>query len=513
MVDNTVDNIVLILDFGSQYTQLITRRVRELGVYCEVKPYFANKPENKPCAIILSGGPNSILEKGAPLIPDWVFNYDIPILGLCYGMQTLCKQLGGEVSRSGQKEYGNAKIMIKEKCTLFENLNQMTVWMSHQDMVTKVPDGFEIVATTEKGVVAAVRSKDEPWYGIQFHPEVSHTTEGLKLLDNFLKISGCLRGWTIGCIVEQAVNQIREQILPNNRVLIAVSGGVDSSVVAALCHKAVPNNMVPVFVDNGLLRLGEKEEVVNNFKKMGINLNVIEGADTFLGRLEGVVDPEKKRKIIGNTFIELFEDFAHSYPKNITHLAQGTIYPDVIESSGVGSTAHTIKSHHNVGGLPDVLQLKLLEPIRMLFKDEVRKIGSVLLPENCLINMRHPFPGPGLGIRIMGEVSRERLKTVAHADKIFTDELFKANLYHDVSQAFAVLLPVKTVGIKGDRRCYEEVICLRAVCTDDFMTAKWAQLPYKFFQNVSTRIVSEVDGITRVVYDITEKPPGTVEWE
>ena len=509
---------IIIIDFGSQYTQLIARRVREVGVYSLVVPSSKNAQEIKamnPSGIILSGGPESVTVSKSQKISKELIDSKIPILGICYGMQTLSKELGGKVASADIHEFGHAEISFGNPSPIFKNIklknNLFDVWMSHGDQVEKLPNNFEVIASSKDCQIAGFQSKDESIFGLQFHPEVTHTEQGTKILSNFVfDICGCEKNWSTKDIINSMIDDVKIQV-KNEKVLLGLSGGVDSSVVAMLLHKAIGSNLVCIFVDHGLLRLGEVDEVMTTFQEIGIDIRLSKASNIFISRLKGVIDPEKKRKIIGNTFIDIFEKEAKKI-KNINWLAQGTIYPDVIESSSDGHNSSVIKSHHNVGGLPERMNLKLLEPIRQLFKDEVRKIGKELKTPEHIIS-RHPFPGPGLGIRIMGEVLNDRIKTLQKADKIFIDELHKNNLYDSLSQAFVVYLPIKSVGVVGDERRYEDVLALRAVETVDFMTAKWANLPYDFIGKVSNRIVNEIPTVSRVVYDCTGKPPATIEWE
>jgi len=514
---------ILILDFGSQYTQLLARRVREAGVYCELRPY--DMPEDeirafKPMGIILSGGPESVTEHETPRASQAVFDLGVPVLGICYGMQTMAAQLGGKVDTAAEREYGYAQVRVHGS-RLLEDLHDkldgntgiLDVWMSHGDRVTELPKGFSVMCETDNAPLAGIADEFRNYYGVQFHPEVTHTRQGADILRRFVhEICGCEGLWTSGNIIDEMIHAVREQV-GSDEVLLGLSGGVDSSVVAALLHKAIGKQLTCIFVDNGLLRLHEGDEVMATFKQhMGVRVIRVDAQQRFLDALKGVQDPEQKRKIIGRSFIEVFEDEA-SKIKNAKWLAQGTIYPDVIESAGAKSgKAKVIKSHHNVGGIPEDMKLGLVEPLRELFKDEVRRIGSELgLPDRMV--HRHPFPGPGLGVRILGEVKHEYAEILRRADAIFIEELYRYDLYHKVSQAFAVFLPVKSVGVVGDNRAYEYVIALRAVETVDFMTANWARLPYEMLEHVSRRIVNEVRGVSRVVYDITGKPPGTIEWE
>ena len=516
---------ILILDFGSQYTQLIARRVREIGVYCELHPFDMSDEDIRafaPKGIILAGGPESVHQEGSPRAPQAVFELGVPLLGICYGMQTMSEQLGGKVEGSDMREFGYARVDLVGKSRLFDGIEDhmdddgvfgLDVWMSHGDKVTQLPDGFHIIASTPNCPIAAMGNEERHYYGVQFHPEVTHTKQGGRILSRFLlEICGCEALWTPSNIVEDLVQQVRAQVGSDN-VLLGLSGGVDSSVVAALLHKAIGEQLTCVFVDNGLLRLHEGDQVMAMFaENMGVKVIRADAEAQFLGNLEGEPDPEKKRKIIGRTFIDVFDAEA-SKLTNIKYLAQGTIYPDVIESAGTkNGKAHVIKSHHNVGGLPEEMNLKLVEPLRELFKDEVRKIGLELgLPYDMVY--RHPFPGPGLGVRILGEVKKEYADLLRRADDIFITELRKADWYHKVSQAFVVFQPVKSVGVVGDGRRYAWVVALRAVETIDFMTARWAHLPYELLEKVSNRIINEIEGISRVTYDVSSKPPATIEWE
>ena len=516
-LSNKKVDTILVLDFGSQYTQLIARRVRESNVYSEILPWDIAESkitELKPKGVILSGGPNSVTETFTPRAPQIVFDLGIPILGICYGMQTLAEQMGGHVISVDQKEFGHSELEIETESILFKGLNKkINVWMSHGDQVQDLPDDFNLVASTASAPIAAMEHKDSPIFAIQFHPEVTHTECGQKVLENFLfNICHANADWKMDDLISQRIEEIKEQV-KNSKVLLGLSGGVDSSVTAALLHKAIGKKLTCVFVDNGLLRKGEAEQVMQTFKE-NMNLNVIksDSEEVFLRHLKNIEDPEQKRKVIGRTFIDIFDAEAIKL-KDINFLAQGTIYPDVIESSGSESKeARVIKSHHNVGGLPEEMKLDLVEPLRDLFKDEVRRMGAELgIPVDML--ERHPFPGPGLGVRIIGEINKDKTRVLREADHIFIEELIKADLYDKVSQAFAVLLPVKSVGVVGDERRYAEVIALRAVETVDFMTARWAHLPYEFLEHVSNRIVNEIEEISRVVYDISSKPPATIEWE
>ncbi len=516
---------ILILDFGSQYTQLIARRVRELGVYCELHPFDMSDEdirEFNPRGIILAGGPESVHAEGSPRAPQAVFDLGVPLFGICYGMQTMSEQLGGKVQGSDEREFGYARVDLVGKSRLFDGIEDhmdddgvfgLDVWMSHGDKVTAMPEGFHILACTPSCPIAAMGDDDRRYYGVQFHPEVTHTRQGGRILSRFLlEICGCEALWTPSNIVDDLVEQVRAQVGSAN-VLLGLSGGVDSSVVAALLHKAIGDQLTCVFVDNGLLRLHEGDQVMAMFaENMGVKVIRADAEAQFLDNLAGEADPEKKRKIIGRTFIDVFDAQA-SKLDNIQYLAQGTIYPDVIESAGAKSgKAHVIKSHHNVGGLPEEMNLKLVEPLRELFKDEVRKIGLELgLPYDMVY--RHPFPGPGLGVRILGEVKKEYADLLRRADHIFIQELRNFDWYHKTSQAFVVFQPVKSVGVVGDGRRYAWVVALRAVETIDFMTARWAHLPYELLEKVSNRIINEIEGISRVTYDVSSKPPATIEWE
>ncbi len=524
MTTNIHSDKILILDFGSQYTQLIARRIREIGVFCEIHPFdwSADNIKNfNAKGIILSGGPETVTASDTPRADDIIFQLHIPILGICYGMQTMAQQLGGKVENSDSHEYGYAQIRARGHSSLLTDIEDkisaqgyglLDVWMSHGDKVVELPEGFMLMASTESAPIAAMADEERQFYGVQFHPEVTHTKQGGRILERFItQICLCDTLWTPGNIVSESIESIRKQV-GDDEVILGLSGGVDSSVVAALLHKAIGEQLTCVFVDNGLLRLNEGDQVMSAFAQhMGVKVIRVNAEKRFLDKLEGVDDPEKKRKIIGHEFIEVFDQEAGNLD-NAKWLAQGTIYPDVIESGGQNGKAHLIKSHHNVGGLPDDMKLSLLEPLRELFKDEVRKLGLELgLPYDMVY--RHPFPGPGLGVRILGEVKKEYADILREADAIFIEELFKNDLYHKVSQAFAVFLPVKSVGVKGDGRCYSYVIALRAVETIDFMTARWAHLPYDVLETISSRIINEVENVTRVSYDISSKPPATIEWE
>lgn len=517
---------ILILDFGSQYSQLIARRVREAGVYCELHAWDMDDAAVrafKPKGIILSGGPESVTGgDDAPRAPEVVFQLDVPVLGICYGMQTMAAQLGGEVEGADHHEYGHAQVRARghsqllldiEDHTTVEGYGILDVWMSHGDRVNKLPEGFKLIASTDSAPIAGIADESRGFYGLQFHPEVTHTRQGKRIIDRFVHfICGCEQLWTAENIIEDSIQQVREQV-GTDEVLLGLSGGVDSSVVAALLHKAIGDHLTCVFVDNGLLRLHEGDQVMAVFAEhMGVKVIRVDAEARFLDALKGINDPEKKRKVIGNMFIEVFEEEAAKL-KNVKWLAQGTIYPDVIESAGAKSgKAHVIKSHHNVGGLPENMKLKLVEPLRELFKDEVRRLGVELGLSHGMV-YRHPFPGPGLGVRILGEVKKEYADLLRRADAIFIEELYNHDYYHKVSQAFTVFLPVKSVGVVGDQRRYEYVVAVRAVETIDFMTARWAHLPYELLEIVSSRIINEVSGISRVTYDISSKPPATIEWE
>ena len=519
------DQQLLIVDFGSQYTQLIARRVREVGVYCEILPFDHPRDElaercRRARGIVLSGGPESVTEGSSPRIPPKLLELDRPVLGICYGMQAMAAQLGGTVGASDLREFGHAAIEVANGSRLlgaldFDSGNRLPVWMSHGDKVTAAPPGFCITASTENAPIAAMEHESRPWFGLQFHPEVTHTRQGDEIYRRFARdICGCDGLWTPGNIVADAVRTARRQV-GGGRVVLGLSGGVDSSVVAALLSRAVGDRLTCVFVDNGLLRKNEREEVEATFapsNALNLNLVSVDARDEFYGKLAGVDDPEAKRKAIGNTFIDVFEREAKKL-EGVGWLAQGTIYPDVIESAASAhGKAHVIKSHHNVGGLPERMSLGLIEPLRELFKDEVRRIGMHLgLPRELVY--RHPFPGPGLGVRVLGEVRPRYCDILREADAIFIEELRAADYYDRVSQAFAVFMPVKSVGVVGDARRYEPVIALRAVETVDFMTARWAHLPYALIERVSNRIVNEIAAVSRVVYDVSSKPPATIEWE
>jgi GMP synthase (glutamine-hydrolysing) len=516
---------ILILDFGSQYTQLIARRVRECGVYCELHPYTISDDaikEFNPAGIILSGGPESTTEHHTPRAPQIVFELGCPVLGICYGMQTMAVQLNGAVTPSQQCEFGYAQVQLHGHSKLFNNIEDevdaegnalLDVWMSHGDQVTKLPNGFQITACTNNTSITAMSDETRNFFGVQFHPEVTHTKQGMRIIERFVKdICACAGDWTAQHILQQSLTDIKNKV-KNDQVLLGLSGGVDSAVTAALLHRAIGKQLICVFVDHGLLREGDNEHVMDILAKhMNIPVIRVDAAQRFFSALSGVTNPEQKRKIAGKLFIEVFEEEAAKHA-NVKLLAQGTIYPDVIESAGAQTGgAHKIKSHHNVGGLPEFMKLSLVEPLRNLFKDEVRKLGLELgLPYELLY--QHPFPGPGLAVRVLGEVKPEYVAIARKADAIFMEELRKHDLYYKVNQAFAVFLPVKSVGVTGDARRYAHVIALRAVETTDFMTAHWAHLPYDFLAHVSHRIVNEVPDVSRVVYDISGKPPATIEWE
>ncbi len=516
---------ILILDFGSQYTQLIARRIRECGVYCEIYSCDVSADEIKqfsPKGIILSGGPETVTSQDTSRANQVVFEMGIPVLGVCYGMQTMTEQLGGKVEISDHREFGFAQIRARghslllkdiEDTTTAEGYGLLDVWMSHGDRVVELPEGFHLISSSEGAPIAGIANEEKQFYGLQFHPEVTHTKQGQRILSRFANdICGCDSLWTADNIIKENINTVREKV-GNDQVILGLSGGVDSSVVAALLHRAIGEQLICVFVDTGLLRLHEGDQVMATFAQhMGVKVIRVNAEQRYLTALAGVSDPEKKRKIIGNLFIEIFDEEANKLT-SAKWLAQGTIYPDVIESAGAKTgKAHLIKSHHNVGGLPEDMTLKLVEPLRELFKDEVRQLGLELgLPADMVF--RHPFPGPGLGVRILGEVKKEYADLLREADAIFIEELYKHQLYDKVSQAFAVFLPIKSVGVMGDGRRYDYVIAIRAVETIDFMTARWAHLPYDFLDSISRRIINEVAGISRVTYDISGKPPATIEWE
>jgi len=516
----THPEVVLILDYGSQYSQLIARRVRELGVYSELHPYHLAVDrirEMRPRGIILSGSPYSTYEQGAPISSPALFDLGIPVLGICFGLQLIGFQLGGEVDRAARREYGQATLRIDEQSDLFADLpdqarDGMTVWMSHGDHLTRMPPGFEAIGHTDNAPICAIRNAEKRIYGVQFHPEVVHTPQGKQVLRNFLyRICGCTGGWSPASFIQTAVREIRETV-GEGRVICALSGGVDSSVAAVLLHRAIGDQLQCVHINNGLMRLDESESVVRTFRDhFAIPLDYVDATDRFLAKLRGVTHPERKRKIIGKMFIEIFEEEATKAGR-VDFLAQGTLYPDVIESTSFRGPSVTIKTHHNVGGLPKRMKLRLIEPFRELFKDEVRAVGLELgLPEDLI--WRHPFPGPGLAVRVLGPATRERLDLLRRADAIFVEEIRKAGLYREIWQGFVVLLPIKSVGVMGDGRTYEHVAAVRAVNSVDGMTADWSRIPHDVLAAISSRITNEVRGINRVVYDISSKPPSTIEWE
>ena len=522
---NIYNDKILILDFGSQYTQLIARRIREIGIYCELLPYDVSShfiEKFKPNGIILSGGPDTVSQKNSARAPDIVFELNVPLLGICYGMQTMAVQLGGNANSAERAEFGFAQVRAQNHSQLLHNISDeinsaghglLDVWMSHGIEVTKLPKDFNLIASTDNCPIAGFANEEKHYYGLQFHPEVTHTKQGKAILERFVtSICNCQKNWTTENIIDNLLKNIKDQV-GDNKVLLGLSGGVDSSVVATLLHQAIGAQLTCVFVDNGLLRLNEGEEVMQTFaENMGVKVIRANAQQYFYEKLANENDPENKRKIVGRAFIEIFDQEAQKL-QDINFLAQGTIYPDVIESAGAASgKAKVIKSHHNVGGLPEEMQFELVEPLKALFKDEVRAIGVKLgLTEKILY--RHPFPGPGLGVRILGQVKEEYADILRRADYIFMEELIKHNLYNKVNQAFAVFLPIKSVGVTGDERRYDYVIALRAVETIDFMTARWARLPHDFLDHVSNRIMNEISRVSRVVYDISGKPPSTIEWE
>ncbi|KAL7666848.1 GMP synthase [glutamine-hydrolyzing] [[Candida] zeylanoides] len=516
-----VFDTILVLDFGSQYSHLITRRLREFNVYAEMLPCTQKISELswKPVGIILSGGPYSVYLDGSPHVDHDIFKLNVPILGICYGMQELAWINGKGVGRGDKREYGPATLNVADaSCPLFKGVDHSMVWMSHGDKLESLPTGFKVVATSDNSPFAAISHESEPIYGIQFHPEVTHTAKGKQLLRNFaIDICKAQNNWTMENFIDTEIARIKKLVGPTAEVIGAVSGGVDSTVGAKIMHEAIGERFHAIYVDNGVMRLNETENVYKTLTEgLGINLTVVDAADLFLGRLKGVTDPEKKRKIIGNTFINVFEEEAAKIKpasgQEIEFLLQGTLYPDVIESISFKGPSQTIKTHHNVGGLLENMKLKLIEPLRELFKDEVRHLGELMGVPHDLV-WRHPFPGPGLAIRVLGEVTPAQVKIAREADDIFISEIKAAGLYKDISQAFAALLPVKSVGVQGDQRTYEQVIALRAITTVDFMTADWFEFDHSFLKRVASRIVNEVSGVARVTYDITSKPPATVEWE
>ena len=506
---------IIILDFGSQYTQIIARKIREIGVYAEIYPFNISKEmllSLNPSGIVLSGGPSSVYAENAPHPFTEIFELDIPILGICYGLQIIAYMNNGSVDKSAAREYGRANLIIDKPNKLLAGITSNQVWMSHGDSLKSLPEGFEIIAHTENSPIAAIQNEEKRIYGVQFHPEVHHTIDGKTILENFArKICQITDNWTTHSFIETTIEKIRQQV-GNDEVICALSGGVDSTVLAVLLHKAIGDKLHCIHIDTGLMRLNESQELMDLFRQnFNMSIELIDGSQTFLDRLKGITDPEEKRKIIGKSFIDLFEIGAKRF-NNAKWLAQGTLYPDVIESVSVKGPSVVIKSHHNVGGLPEKMGLKLIEPFRELFKDEVRAVGRQLGVPEWFVR-RHPFPGPGLGIRILGEITPERIKILQKADAIYIEEIRNAGLYDQIWQAFAVLLPVKSVGVMGDERTYENTCVLRAVTSVDGMTADWFAMPYEVLSKISNRIINEVQGINRVVYDITSKPPGTIEWE
>ncbi len=512
---NSQEELIIILDFGSQYTQLIARRIREQKVFCKILPFNSEiDPQDKRNlkGIILSGGPSSVFDENAPILDKKFLELNVPILGICYGLQIIAHSLGGKVEKGKKREYGRAIIDVQDSYDLFKGLDKkQKVWMSHGDFVVKLPEGYQTLATTESIPYAAIKNPKKKIFGLQFHPEVVHTENGKIILENFLfNICGCRGIWTSESFISTSVQKIKDEV-ENGKVICGVSGGVDSFVCAVLVNKAIGDQLTSIFIDNGLLRKNEVVEVIGAFKKLNMKFDFVDASERFLSELKGVIDPEEKRKIIGRVFIEVFEEEAKRIGE-VDFLAQGTLYPDLIESISFKGPSATIKSHHNVGGLPEVMNLKLIEPLKELFKDEVRLIGKELnLPDTIL--QRHPFPGPGLAVRIIGEVNKTELDLLREADEIFIQELIKSGYYDKVWQAFCVLLPVRSVGVMGDERTYENVAALRAVTSTDGMTADWAQLPPDLIGKISNRIINQVKGINRVVYDISSKPPATIEWE
>jgi GMP synthase (glutamine-hydrolysing) len=511
--------MIIILDYGSQYAELIARRIRECNVYSEVVAHTISATEitsKKATGLILSGGPSSVYDDGAPSCDSDIFKLGIPILGICYGMQLMVTAMGGEVTHHKKQEYGKAEILIDDQSSLLVSVNNKSVvWMSHGDSVSKLPAGFECLGHTENTPFACIASKSKQMYGVQFHPEVAHTADGMALIETFLfKICKASSDWTMSAFADKSIEEIKAKV-GKDKVLLGLSGGVDSTTVAALLHKAIGDQLVCMYIDQGFMRKNESERIVELFNEhFHIPLIHVDARERFYAKTKGIEDPEKKRKAIGNEFVRVFESESHKLIGEVKYLAQGTLYPDVIESATIGTSANavTIKTHHNVGGLPDDIKFEVIEPLRMLFKDEVRKLGLALgLPEHLVY--RHPFPGPGLAIRILGELSPERVATLQEADFIVIDEIKKAGLYREVWQAFAVLLPVRSVGVMGDKRTYEETCVIRIVSSEDAMTANWVHIPYDVLDKMSSRIVNEVPGINRVTYDITSKPPSTIEWE
>ncbi len=509
-------NSIIILDFGSQYTQLITRRIRDLGVYSQIYPFNISLDEIKklnPKGIILSGGPSSVYEDNAPDIDEEIFNLGVPILGVCYGMQLISYKLGGKVERAGAREYGKTMVELDSKSMLFKGINKesLSCFMSHSDKVTKIPEGFTKVASSSSCNFAAIENKDRNIYGLQFHAEVSHSEDGEKVLANFVfNICNTSKNWAVKDVLKTQIEQIKEQV-KDSKVICALSGGVDSSVVASLIHKAIGNNLTCIFINNGLLRLNEEQKVLDMFKDLDLNVCYVDASEKFLKELKGVEDPEQKRKIIGRVFIEVLEEQANKI-ENVKYLAQGTLYPDIIESTSIKGPSSVIKSHHNVGGLPEKMKLKLLEPVKYLFKDEVRKLGLELGMKQEMIE-RHPFPGPGLAVRILGDITQEKLDILRQADDILINEIRERGLYNSIWQLFAVLLPIRTVGVKGDERSYDRVCAIRAVESVDGMTAKPSNIDLNILFDIADKIANEVDGLSKVVYDLSSKPPSTIEWE